>query len=71
MASKNTIILNAKEKFFGEYFSKYKQYPVCPICNKEIQRIDLNQAEYIKTRNGTEMFVHRHCISKPSQKGSV
>lgn len=63
MAGKNQITLSAKEKFFSEYFSRHKQYPVCPLCNKEIQRVDLHSAEYIKTRSGTEMFVHRACVS--------
>lgn len=62
MARKNTIKISDKEKFFGEYYSKYKQHPVCPMCGKEIQRADLDATEYIKTKSGTEFFAHRACI---------
>lgn len=62
MANNKPISLSAKETFFGEYYSKYKQYPVCPICNEEIQRSNLDSAEYIKARSGTKFFAHRACI---------
>lgn len=62
MANSRAIKLIAKELYFGDYFSKYNKYPVCPVCNKEIQRTDLDSAEYIKTKTGSEFFAHRNCI---------
>lgn len=62
MANSRVIKLSAKEKYFGEYFSKYNKYPVCPLCNEEIQRNNLDSAEYIKTKTGSEFFVHRTCM---------
>lgn len=62
MAKNKQISLSTKEVFFGEYYSKYNKYPVCPVCNEEIQRSNLESSEYIKTKSGTEFFAHRACI---------
>lgn len=68
MAAKTAIELSDKEKYFGEYYSKYNKHPVCPVCNEEIQRGDLASAEYIKTKSGTEFFAHRCCILGPRKE---
>lgn len=62
MANNKPIDLSPKERFFGEYYSNHNKYPVCPICNEEIQRANLDTAEYIKTKTGSELFVHRTCM---------
>lgn len=38
--------------------------PVCPVCNKEIRKEDLDDVEYIRTKRHTEIFVHRECVHK-------
>lgn len=36
----------------------------CPVCNKEIKEEDLPACEYVKTRRGTDIFVHHDCVKK-------
>lgn len=39
-----------------------KQVHICHICGKEINTDD--EYEYIKTRRGTEIYIHKTCIGK-------
>lgn len=36
----------------------------CPVCGKEIKEDGLNDVEYVKTKRGTEIFIHTKCVSK-------
>lgn len=38
--------------------------PNCYICNKRIDLEDYQETEYIKTKRGTEIFVHTDCVLK-------
>lgn len=38
--------------------------PMCPVCNEHIRRSDIDKAEYIKTKRGTEIFIHTKCVYK-------
>lgn len=41
----------------------------CPVCGKEIKEDDdLNDVEYVKTKRGTEIFIHTKCVSKWSKE---
>lgn len=43
--------------------SKKKNMPhICFICQKDIA-ID-EEYEYIRTRRGTEVYMHKHCVPK-------
>lgn len=33
----------------------------CPVCNKEIKEND-SDIEYVKTKRGTEIFIHTECV---------
>lgn len=43
---------------------KDNKTPVCPHCNKTISVSDAIDSEYIKTKRGTEIFIHTKCIYK-------
>ena len=34
----------------------------CPVCGKEIKEEGLDSVEYVKTKRGTEIFVHTGCV---------
>ena len=36
----------------------------CPVCGKQIKEDGLNDVEYVKTKRGTEIFIHTKCVSK-------
>ena len=55
-------VLNKKERYFNDYYSKHKNFPICPICDRKVQMSDLKHAEYVKARSGNEMFFHRSCF---------
>lgn len=40
----------------------------CPVCGKEIKEDGLNDVEYVKTKRGTEIFIHTKCVSKWSKE---
>lgn len=35
---------------------------LCPVCGKEIKGDNLNGVEYVKTKRGTEIFIHNSCV---------
>lgn len=36
--------------------------PQCPVCNKDCHTSDAEELEYIKTKRGTEIFIHTECV---------
>ena len=36
----------------------------CYICKKEVKADDAQGLEYVKTKRGTELFIHTACVSK-------
>lgn len=38
--------------------------PMCPVCNDYIRVSDIENSEYIKTKRGSEIFIHTKCIYK-------
>ena len=36
----------------------------CHICKKELKSDDAKDLEYVKTKRGTELFIHTACVSK-------
>lgn len=46
-------------------FERQHRKVSCPGCGKEIQEgDDFSEIEYIKTKSGTQLFIHRACIEK-------
>ena len=44
---------------------KHKVPVICPGCDEAIREDDdLETIEYIKTKRGTEIFLHRGCLEK-------
>lgn len=39
----------------------------CPVCGKEIKEDALDDVEYVKTKRGTEIFIHTKCVGKWSK----
>lgn len=36
----------------------------CHICKKELKAEEAQGLEYVKTKRGTELFIHTACVSK-------
>ena len=34
----------------------------CPVCGHELKESTLDGVEYVKTKRGTEIFIHRDCV---------
>lgn len=34
----------------------------CPVCGKKLKESTLDGVEYVKTKRGTEIFIHRGCV---------
>lgn len=46
-------------------FKRQRAKVICPGCNKEIrEEDDFSEIEYVKTKRGTQLFIHRACIDK-------
>ena len=69
-STKNTIIIIVGNMvlllvFFLLFLSPFIPLVSCPGCNEAIREDDdLETIEYIKTRRGTEIFLHRGCVGK-------
>lgn len=54
-----------KNKIHATWVRKHeKEQPECPVCGKKIKTGDLPECEYVKSKRGTEMFVHTKCVKK-------
>lgn len=54
-----------KRKCLDRYLKKHENdYPECPVCHKTIHSYDLDNVEYVKTKRGTEVFIHTDCVKK-------
>ena len=45
-------------------FEKMIHKPSCPVCNKPCYESEYENLEYIKTKRGTEIFIHTECVKK-------
>lgn len=46
-------------------FKRQRAKVICPGCNKEIrEEDDFSEIEYVKTKRGTQLFIHGACIDK-------
>lgn len=43
---------------------KENKNPVCPYCKVLLQLNEAMELHYIKTKRGTEIFIHNDCIKK-------
>ena len=34
----------------------------CPVCGKELKEDKLDGVEYVKTKRGSEIFIHTKCV---------
>lgn len=34
----------------------------CPVCGKKLKESTLDGVEYVETKRGTEIFIHRDCV---------
>lgn len=39
----------------------------CPVCKKAVTKEDPGKLEYVKTKRGTEIFIHTACVRKWSK----
>lgn len=39
----------------------------CPVCGEELKEDKLNGVEYVKTKRGTEIFIHTDCVGRWSK----
>lgn len=61
------IALSEKKKksMIEKMVEKHKAPVICPGCDEAIREDDdLETIEYIKTKRGTEIFLHRGCLEK-------
>lgn len=61
------MILSEKKKksMIEKWVKKHKAPVICPGCDEVIREDDdLEIIEYIKTKRGTEIFLHRGCLEK-------
>ena len=54
----------ALDKYSLNKLFKMKHNPCCPVCNKKCTTQDINELEYVKTKRGTEIFIHTECVKK-------
>lgn len=52
------------DKYSLNKLSKKISTPHCPICNGTCYISDGDKLEYVKTRRGTEIFIHTECVKK-------
>lgn len=50
-----------------EKLKKMCHDPRCPVCNKEVDGTEADELEYVKTKRGTEIFIHTECVKKWSE----
>ena len=49
----------------SEPFAKDENLKIhCPVCGEELKESKLDGVEYVKTKRGTEMFIHNGCVRK-------
>lgn len=36
----------------------------CEACHKKIEPDEASEVEYVKTKRGTQLFIHKKCIEK-------
>ena len=54
-----------KKSLLEKYRNRYGKCATCPGCEEYIRENDeLENIEYIKTKRGTEIFLHRGCLEK-------
>ncbi len=54
-----------KKSLLEKYRKRYGKCATCPGCKEYIRESDeLADVEYIKTKRGTEIFLHRGCFEK-------
>lgn len=48
-----------------QMWNRYKalKKSICPVCSKQIYEKDPD-IEYVKTKRGTEIFIHTQCIKE-------
>lgn len=59
------MIIKNKQSVYGRYMNKHDHIqPECPVCGKAIYTSDLDDVEYVRTKRGTEIFIHAKCVEK-------
>lgn len=54
-----------KKSLLEKYKERHRECAICPGCKEYIRGSDeLADVEYIKTKRGTEVFLHRGCFEK-------
>lgn len=54
----------ALDKYSLNKLYKKTETPRCPVCDKECHLSDVDDLEYVKTKRGTEIFIHTECAKK-------
>lgn len=57
------MIDSLKDKTIYNKLKKDANYQ-CPVCGEYITTNDAKDVEYIKTKRGTELFIHTECVKK-------
>lgn len=55
------------DKYSLNKLYKKAEPPSCPVCNEMCYPSDVDDLEYIKTKRGTEIFIHTKCVNKWSE----
>lgn len=60
-----TLSEKKKKSMIGKWVEKHKAPVICPGCDEAIREDDdLETIEYIKTKRGTEIFLHHGCLEE-------
>jgi hypothetical protein len=51
----------------GPGYKKINFSDECPICKKKVTPADYAELEYVRTKRGTDIFIHTKCVSKWGQ----
>lgn len=54
----------ALDKRLTTKLEKMIDKPHCPVCDKPCYVSDADELEYVKTKRGTEIFIHKGCVKK-------
>ena len=54
----------ALDKYSLNKLFKMINKPCCPVRNEQVTTQGTDELEYVKTKRGTEIFIHTKCVKK-------
>lgn len=64
---KSTLFKMMKKFDLGPNYKKCNFSDECPICKKKVTPADYADLEYIRTKRGTDIFIHTKCVGWRSE----